>query len=52
MKNSCLAKRPEVERMKNCHFVLAVAREPFGLHVQFVGLREAPEHQQSARIRV
>lgn len=49
--------------MKNCHFVdfplravelnlLAVAREPFGLRVQLMGLREAPEHQRSARIRV
>ena len=25
--------------MKNCHFVLAVAREPFGLRVQFVVIR-------------
>ena len=38
--------------MDNCHFVLAVAREPFGLRVQFVGLREAPEHQRSARKRL
>ena len=38
--------------MKNCHFVLAVAREPFGLRVQFVVIRVQTKKKSNEEINV